>query len=1068
MKRTLLAGLAGLFIFPALSQNNPPVALNDTVEVMAQIPAIIDVFANDYDPDGDAISLSWWMGPYAGDIDTSGGQIMYRSHYPNEEDHFRYTIQDDGNPQMTSEIAWVKITLLPNPDIPVGINDTFNLTELVTEELDILANDYDPNGDPLQIGEIKIVSPCQVEISEDSSYVIVTPGLTWSGTANFKYIAKEKGTGDSYVSNWTNVVLNIAANPDIPVPMPDTAFTKGGVPVKIPVLENDYDLQGDEFTIREFTQPQDGIVMRVGDSLLFNSDVSYTGYPLFQYNLQEIPDTGIYSKNTTVRVKVEKNPDCPVGVPDNAEGMTWSPIVIDVLANDYDINGDPLAVKDVQTTGTSEISGNMIIYTSTSIAYPRDTLYYRVMQSNYGIYYSEWTPVYIDLAPNPLLPVAVNDVITAPFAFPVTISPLDNDIPNSADSLILLFVNQPSSGEARKISDSLLTYRCYTNAGSRDSIEYIMGDKNDANLKAWGKIYIEISDHNYYDSLTINNINAGVNADGMLFGNLGQFPGQGIPGGFKPHFRYPAGAATNTLFNSILWIGGVTDPDSLHFAGERYRQIGADFQPGPVSDVYDNEYVSTYWKLWKLDKSEIEYHRNNWWKQGYEPVADIASWPGNGVTSNGQASQLAPYKDINSDGIYDPLQGDYPLIRGDQCLFFIMNDDQVHTESNGERLKAEIHGMVYGYDEPGDSVLSNTVFVHYDLYNRSDKTYYDTYIGLFTDMDIGTAWDDFIGSDVTRSSYFGYNGDAFDEDYITPYYSSKGYEGFPPAQSVTVLSGPKMDADGEDNPAGGCDYSVNGLNFGNDVTDDERMGLTGFVFMNYYAPEPYGHHDYYNLLKGIWRGGTHFNFGGNGYYTSPASVGPECNFLYPGDSDPLNFGTGCVPPNPPYNIDGFFWTDSISNIPGDRNGLGSMGPFTFKPGDVQEIELAYVVANSWAGNVSSVDKLMDYIDTLRYRVSQGEIIVPNDQLGVHEAPGIIDQIKIFPNPAGDFVYIELTGNIGPFEEFIIHDVSGKISASGNLISGTQYKISIEALQPGFYIITAKSDKLICSGKFIKK
>jgi hypothetical protein len=136
------------------------------------------------------------------------------------------------------------------------------------------------------------------------------------------------------------------------------------------------------------------------------------------------------------------------------------------------------------------------------------------------------------------------------------------------------------------------------------------------------------------------------------------------------------------------------------------------------------------------------------------------------------------------------MDGDYPLIRGDQCIFFIMNDDKVHTETNGERLKVEIHGMAYVFDSPADSALSHTVFVHYDLVNRSLNTYQDTYIGIFTELELGYIWDDYVGSDVNRSSYYCYNGDNYDEDCIDQWSSCKGYGQYPPAQSVTVLAGP--------------------------------------------------------------------------------------------------------------------------------------------------------------------------------------------------------------------------------------------------------------------------------------
>jgi len=36
----------------------------------------------------------------------------------------------------------------------------------------------------------------------------------------------------------------------------------------------------------------------------------------------------------------------------------------------------------------------------------------------------------------------------------------------------------------------------------------------------------------------------------------------------------------------------------------------------------------------------------------------------------GQSEKIAPFYDNNNDGIYDPMAGDYPQIKGDQALFF--------------------------------------------------------------------------------------------------------------------------------------------------------------------------------------------------------------------------------------------------------------------------------------------------------------------------------------------------------------------------------------------------------------
>ncbi len=83
----------------------------------------------------------------------------------------------------------------------------------------------------------------------------------------------------------------------------------------------------------------------------------------------------------------------------------------------------------------------------------------------------------------------------------------------------------------------------------------------------------------------------------------------------------------------------------------------------------------------------------------------------------------------------------------------------------------------------------------------------------------------------------------------------KSYGANPPAQGIVVLGGPYMDADGEDNPSGECDESINGVGFGDGIMDNERFGMNKFIYFNNgglpYSNDPSYDFQYYNYLKGI-------------------------------------------------------------------------------------------------------------------------------------------------------------------------------------------------------------------------
>jgi len=523
------------------------------------------------------------------------------------------------------------------------------------------------------------------------------------------------------------------------------------------------------------------------------------------------------------------------------------------------------------------------------------------------------------------------------------------------------------------------------------------------------KILFRIHDKSY-SYLDINNVSARFCSSGNHFFHD------------SAQFEVPKGSGKTSVFSNALWIGGKDGQNKLHFAGERYQQGpgGAmagtkhDFFAGPVMDSTNYSiYQDTVWNyIWNLKKIDIDYHRAHFWEAGYTPIHDILTWPGNGDVSLGQAQKLAPFSDRNGDGIYDPFDGDYPEIRGDQALYFIFNDDRgYHSESTGTNLGVEIHGMAYAFDMADDSAFKNTVFLNYKLYNRSQNTYDSTLLGIFTDIDLGFANDDYVMCDVERNMFIGYNGDSLDGSG-----QSYTYGDSPPAQAVTILGGLYMDPDGIDNPrfdnSGNqlCDVSVNGMNFGDSIADNERFGLQRFNTISmiqgspsWWIPYPAYDYEYFNFMSGKWKDNSLIFYGGNGHAMT-GGYGPACNFMFPGESDTLNWGVGCVPPNGPKN-----WTEeAVSNNPGDRRGIEVTGPVTFHPGDVQELDLMFNWARAYGAHspMASVEKLRQVADRISKAFAANQLPGGNLFYGIGDRGQESEKtVKIYPNPASDNITI---------------------------------------------------------------
>lgn len=261
-------------------------------------------------------------------------------------------------------------------------------------------------------------------------------------------------------------------------------------------------------------------------------------------------------------------------------------------------------------------------------------------------------------------------------------------------------------------------------------------------------------------------------------------------------YEFPAGSGNHLIYAMAMWMGGNDINGQLKIAANKYGNE-YDFFPGPVANDYNTTYYTDNFSesLWKVTKSQIENHQAMYTTPGYVPDAAITEWPGNGDVSEGVAAQLAPYVDVNGNQIYDPLNGDYPLIKGDAAVFVIYNDMAgLHTQTGGDPIGVEVHMMFYQINSADD--LNNTTFVNVKLHNRGTQTLYDFHVGMFADMDIGNYNDDYFGSDSVRNMMYLYNGDSFDEVSS----GQPGYGSDVPACGIKMLN---MDA-------GSVSYFTNG------------------------------------------------------------------------------------------------------------------------------------------------------------------------------------------------------------------------------------------------------------------
>ena len=524
-----------------------------------------------------------------------------------------------------------------------------------------------------------------------------------------------------------------------------------------------------------------------------------------------------------------------------------------------------------------------------------------------------------------------------------------------------------------------------------------------------------------YDWLDINNVRTRINSGGDMWWDL--------PAGTGSKYYIPANGSATSLFAGSLWIAGVDVNNQLKCAALRFRQVGNDYYTGPLTvdgkASITPETCAKWDKIFKITRAEVDeflsHVEDGSVQDGTAEIPSIiANWPATRADDDpeGIAYYLAPFYDANGDGEYDPKQGDYPyydisnelchtkiptmeeevygtmhgsiladqVLKGDQTLWWIFNDKgAAHTESGGQAIGIEVRAQAFAFATNDE--INNMTFYSYEIINRSTYTLTGTYFSPWTDVDLGYGWDDYVGCDVERGLGYGYNGSAVDGSGEPEAYGSQ-----PPAIGIDFFQGPYMDADGLDNPkytfmqvfdhldpvtgdsifvndsstaVQVVDESINGVNFGNGIVDDERFGMRRFVYHNNSSADngdPSTAPQYYNYLRGIWKNGAKMRYGGNAY-TGTDVVGPDCDFMFPGDSDPWNWGTNGTPPQGGFNANGKFWTEEqCGNAPNDRRFMQSAGPFTLEPGAVNYITFGVPWARATSGGAWASVELLRVVD----------------------------------------------------------------------------------------------------------
>ena len=307
------------------------------------------------------------------------------------------------------------------------------------------------------------------------------------------------------------------------------------------------------------------------------------------------------------------------------------------------------------------------------------------------------------------------------------------------------------------------------------------------------------------------------------------------------------------------------------------------------------------------------------------------------------ADEGAPYDDVDGDGTYTAATwdeenkewvGDIPGIPGaDQTVWTVANDlpDEftggapVSVSEGGwgsPPIGFEIQITLWGYDFPFSNPLSSMMFKRARINyvglpgGPADAKLDTVYFTQWSDPDLGTYTDDYVGSDTTLSLGYVYNGNTFDDQFFSSYGSPV------PAAGYDFLEGPKVDVDGDG------------------VLD--TLGMTSFVYFaaGSSVSDPstkvyVGSLQWFNLMEG---------------YLPRPEYPTQLPFVDPLTGKAEKFVLAGDPPT------GTGWIDGIILPPGDRRLVMNTGPFEMVVGDTQDVVVG-LIGGMGGDNLSSITVL---------------------------------------------------------------------------------------------------------------
>lgn len=263
--------------------NAAPLAEDDAAAVPAGGSVVIPVLANDGDPDGDELALVAIEAPGHGTVQVEPGGENLR-YTPQEgfvgSDSFAYAVGDGRGATAT---AAVTVAVDAPNGAPAAVPDRAATQPGTPVTIDVLANDDDPEAGPLTLVGVTLPAHGTLALTAERRFVY-TPEPGFAGQDGFAYTVRDAGG----LAATGGVVVEVAPRNAAPAAQPDAATVAGGVPLRLDLIANDNDPDGDPLRLTGLTLPAGGrIAVNPDQSVTYTPNPGFSGSDGFTYTVSD-------------------------------------------------------------------------------------------------------------------------------------------------------------------------------------------------------------------------------------------------------------------------------------------------------------------------------------------------------------------------------------------------------------------------------------------------------------------------------------------------------------------------------------------------------------------------------------------------------------------------------------------------------------------------------------------------------------------------------------------------------------------------------------------------------------